>query len=250
VFFMIDGIHLTCDPLPIDIVPAGAQETLTSDRGVIVVEDQSGIVVTVTFGAVGGNIQRLIAELESIRNTGPIHEITFEDIYCNRLVTINAYMNRVPRNVLTYDVGGNIIYSQFSIPFRQVEPPAQRILVELWSRGTISATGDGKYKWSAPSAGKIVQVEGFINTLGTGAGQTRFQIRNATSSPNVDYLSTPGDFVVASATKKLENQVLITSPSFYMGDEISLDCDDIPGGADSANACIQMWVELQKAVWR
>ena len=103
-------------------------------------------------------------------------------------------------------------------------------------------TGDSKARWKAPAGGRILKVGGSITTLGTGTGQTRVQIHNATGP--VDMLSTRGDFIVASATRLLENQVLIASPTFNKNDVLHLDIDSVPSGADSAYAHIWMLVLL------
>ena len=81
---------------------------------------------------------------------------------------------------------------------------------------------------------------GAIGTLGTGAGQTRIQVSNGAT----DYLTTRGDFVVASGTNLMENQVLDTLPTFDRWDIIELDVDAIPADSNSANVLVSLYVLL------
>ncbi len=229
------------DPISIDVIPPGVADHPLADGRVIFVEDRSGVVVTVIWGTVG-NMQQFFAELERIRSLGPIHEISFEDISCDKIVHLNSYMPRLTRNVLGYDPSGSIVYGPLTLSFRQTDPATQIVPLLLWARGII-ATGDGKYKLTLPAAGRISQVEGYIRNLGTGGGQTRIQLRIGLT----DYLSVRGDFVVASGTNRLENQVLVADTSFIRDTVLELDVDSIPGNTDSIDACIVVWCELFRA---
>jgi adenylosuccinate synthase len=98
---------------------------------------------------------------------------------------------------------------------------------------------DGKAKCVIPFAGEIVAVDGYITTLGSGAGtSTDFQI----SCGAVDYLATKGAFEVNSATNLLESQVLAVNPTFAAGATLEIDCDAI--STSPANALLRVWVKM------
>ena len=110
--------------------------------------------------------------------------------------------------------------------------------VDLIALGTLTVA-DGKSKWKAPFAGKIIAVDGWIKTLGSGATtSTDFQISCGTK----DYLATVGAFEVDSATSLLESQVLVPNTSFAAGDIIELDCDAV--STSPADAFIRLWVAI------
>lgn len=113
-----------------------------------------------------------------------------------------------------------------------------KICVPFVIPGTIAA-GDGKAKWEAPFAGEIVAVEGFITTLGTGAG-TSVDIQ--VSNDSTDYLTTLGTFEVDSATNLLEGQVLKPNPTFEVSDVLEIDVDAI--STSPADALIRLWVKM------
>jgi len=113
-----------------------------------------------------------------------------------------------------------------------------QICVPMLVVGTITAA-DGKAKWKAPFAGEIVAVEGYITSLGSGAGtSTDVQVSNGA----VDYLTTLGTFEVDSATKLLEGQVIKPNPTFAAGDVVEIDVDAVSTGP--ADAIIRVWVKV------
>ena len=93
----------------------------------------------------------------------------------------------------------------------------QEVTIPLHLVGTIT-TGDGKWPWEAPYAGRVIQLKGTIKTIGSGAGtSTDFQLRNVTQAK--DILATVGAFEVDSAINRLEGQVVnFTNCSFAAGD--------------------------------
>ena len=103
-------------------------------------------------------------------------------------------------------------------------------------------TGDGKWKWKPPYAGELLDVTGYIKTLGSGAGtSTDVQIRNATKA--VDMLSTVGAFEVNSATNLLEGHVVSSANyAFSANDVINLDVDAT--STSPADAVIDLLVIL------
>lgn len=239
-FFNIDGLPLCQDPLTVDIVPPGVADHPLIDGRVVFLEDRSGVAITVVWGSVG-TTQELIAELEHIRRQGCIHELCFEDISCHQYVYVNAYMPRLTLNVLGYDDSGAIIYSPLTLTFRQTDP-ATTFVPLIMGIGAITVM-DGIYKMVMPAAGKIVRVEGYIQTLGTGGGQTSIQLRIGL----IDYLITVADFVIASGTHLLENQAVDPTLSFIRGEVLELDVDLLPGNTDSSNAQIVVWCEMFRA---
>jgi len=113
-----------------------------------------------------------------------------------------------------------------------------RVCVPFILSGTIT-TGDGKAKWEAPFAGEITAVDGFIKTLGTGAGtSTDIQISNGST----DYLTTVGAFEVDSGTNLLESQVLAENPTFDADDVIEIDVDAV--STSPGDAVIRVWVKM------
>jgi len=117
------------------------------------------------------------------------------------------------------------------------------MLVSWRDVGAIS-TGDGQWSWRAPYGGEVVEVGGYISTLGGGSGDsTDYQLRNETNS-NADILSTVGAFEVDSATNLLEGQVVNPNNApFDASDVIDLDCDASTTGSE-ANAEIWAIVNL------
>ncbi|KKN82084.1 hypothetical protein LCGC14_0313510 [marine sediment metagenome] len=104
---------------------------------------------------------------------------------------------------------------------------AQRAIVRWKANGTITVA-NGKWSKEMPYAGEIIEVGGYMTTLGSGGGtSTDFQLRNETDG-NKDILSTVGAFEVDSGTKLLEGQVVdTTNASFAKDDVIDLDADAI-----------------------
>jgi hypothetical protein len=181
-------------------------------------------VISVTWG--GDNFHYgVVAELKLRRALTPRHVISF-----TKENGLGLYHRDVVIPPISWGQGPGLVVDTFTVDMEEIRSNAGYPFMEFYVSGTIT-TGDGKATFVAPAAGTIVAVTGIIGTLGTGAGQTRIQVsRGAT-----DYLSTPGDFVVAGGNHNLVNQVLIGSPTFTAGDTIEIDVDGIPAGANSAN---------------
>lgn len=101
--------------------------------------------------------------------------------------------------------------------------------------------GDGKCLWPAPHDFEILGIVGCILNAGTGAGtSTIFQIRNQTKG--FDYYLTRPEFRVddkdANNRAELHNGILGTRITGKQGNIIALDCDGLPGGADSVMATL------------
>lgn len=175
----------------------------------------------------------VVAELRTRRGQVPQHVISWTKETGTALYHRNVVIPFVP-----YAQTGPTVDS-FELLCEEYRPNPSLSVIELWLPGTI-ATGDGKAKILTPAGGRIVKVDGCIATLGTGAGQTRVQVSNGAT----DYLTTRGDFVVASATNLMENQVLSATATFNRGDTIELDIDSIPGDSNSANAQVLLYCIL------
>jgi hypothetical protein len=238
-FLAIDGQTLRNPPHSIDIIEPEFEENETADGNMIMVESQAGVTVNANYDT--EVTEETLMELRTLRKGFPIHMISVQDTRSCHYVHLNAYMPKVSQNTMRLTSDNRLANTSFTVAFRQVRVAYEYECFELWLPGTIT-TGDGKFYYEAPAAGKIAKVDGFIQSLGSGAGQTRIQIHDATSG--IDMLGTRGDFVVASGTKRLENQVLISDPSFIKGDILRLDVDAIPAGANSAWACIYLWVYM------
>jgi len=124
----------------------------------------------------------------------------------------------------------------------------QQFVIPLELKGTITTgdggAGTGKPRWKAPYAGNVEGLEGWIKTLGSGAGtSTDIQLRNSTANPDRDILSTKGTFEVNSATNLLEGQVVdAANAAFAAGDVIEVDVDAISTGP--ADATLYMAVGM------
>ena len=235
-FLAVDGVPLLNPPVSIDILPPELTEHNLADGGFVAVESHGGASIVVRFGQAGVTQAAMLELLRRRANIG-IHTLTFEDAHCNEIITVNVYMPPVERVGLPYGESGELLYAETSITFRQVQPTMDIGHFRLRARGVITV-GDSKDECRAMAAGRLFAVSGWIRTLGTGAGQTRIQLRNGL----MDYLTVPGDFVVASGTNILESQALRTdTTAFIKGEYISLDVDAIPGGADAADAFIYVW---------
>jgi len=100
--------------------------------------------------------------------------------------------------------------------------------------------GDNKFLHTMEHDGEILGIGGCILNAGTGAGTaTQIQVRNATLTR--DYYSTLPEFRVDDKLANnravlASNGVLATHTTFRQGDELVLDIDGLPGGADSHSA--------------
>ncbi len=111
--------------------------------------------------------------------------------------------------------------------------------------------GDNKFKSEMPYDFEVIKATGCILQAGTGAGtDTEFQVRNETRG--FDYYTTRPRFRVDDADvngrAELVDGVLGTRVSGKQGDVLALDCDGLPGGADSSLATIWLlcgfWREM------
>lgn len=227
---MIDGEKLSTQPETIDILPADYTDSQLSGGGRVIVESLAGVTINANYD--NENLQGLLAEIQRKRfNVGP-HMLTVEDTLCDATVSLWAYMAKIPQNALGYASGGPIAYSGVTIAFVQITPVVGILPFEFSIRNVITV-GDDKWKVMALAAGEFTDVDGFIKTLGTGAGGTKIQLRNETQGR--DYLGPRGDFVVAGGNHVLQNQTLVDDASFLGGDIIALDVDAIPANSDSAD---------------
>ncbi len=232
----IDNVALDEELMPMEVrvVPPEPVVYPGPGTGKIIVQPLTPPVVELHWGP---NIapKEIIAELKAKRGRRLVHVLSWTNEDETGTKQANVYIPEIG-----YAQGPGIEQMQpFTLRCECLNPNPYPQLKHLDVWGTIAA-GDGKCKWKTPAGGRILAVNGWIETLGTGAGQTRVQISNGAT----DYLSTPGDFVVASATNFMENQVLVASPTFNRGETIEVDVDAIPGGADSANLHIWLYVLL------
>jgi len=152
------------------------------------------------------------------------------DKYCGRSFTSVTEVRYFDGN------GGRVLLLNDDL--LSIEPPESRACVELTASGTITVA-DGKAQCTMPFAGEIEDIQGYIETLGTGAGtSTDIQISNGAT----DYLTTVGAFEVDSATNLLEGQVLASNPAFEIDDIIELDVDAV--STNPADIHIWVWVKV------
>ncbi len=238
-YFRLDDQELVQEPEAIDIIPPSSQVFTTSGGRRIVLQEGIGSTLNVAFGK-DGVLQELVEDLNRKRANVGVHLISFEDAFCRRIVHINGNLPPASLTSIGYESSGRLAYADLSLTIPQVELPSLLTILELNYPGTLTTTGDGKVKLEAAAPGRILFVDGHIGTLGTGGGQTKIQVSNGLT----DYLSTRGDFIIASATNLMENQVLASNPDFYRGDILELDVDEIPGNSDSANLSVYLWCLL------
>lgn len=247
--FKIDRVPLSCPVKTVDIIPPGAEENKLAAGQRIFVQDQAGVDIEVVFGEVGLTAAN-IRELELARGRGGIHMITFENISCDELLDLLAFMPFVPRTMMRKGEQ-DYVYTETTLRFSQVDP-AQSLLVVEWryvSNGTPLTAGDGKMRIHMPAGGTFVLTNGlggYSPGLSGGAGEElEIQLRNSTQGR--DYFTTTGKFKIDSATGRLEDQSFGTANrSFVKDDIIEVDFDAVPvwtPAADETVCIIQAHLE-------
>ena len=236
-YLAIDGIPLIRKPHTIEVVPQQHNQAYTADQRALVQPGGEYVVVNATFGR-ALTYEMVMAELNRRRASRGVHSITFEPMRGGRRLTINAYMGVVREAHVGYDSCGRIISSNITVPFVQVDTVTSLYPIRWKLRGILSVFDAWTYQ-TALAGGTIIAVNGWIRDLGSGAGQTRIQISNATT----DYLSTRGDFV-QGGTHVLINQVVAANADFAGGDRLDIDIDGIPAGGLSQDALITAWCWL------
>ena len=223
----IDNVALTNPPSHVQTVEPSYVATQTAGYGKIVYVPIGPGQVQLQWGGEVA-VPAVVAELRTKRVAIPQHMLSW-----TKETGSGLYHRNVIMPVATYGQGPGAAIDTFTMTFEEYRPFPSLAVWEFWVPGTI-AVGDGKAKVKVPAGGRIMKVGGYIGTLGTGAGQTKVQVSNGAT----DYLSTRGDFIVASATGLMENAVLATSPTFNRGDTLELDVDTIPANSDSANLSV------------
>jgi hypothetical protein len=240
-FLEIDGVQFPYPPDTIDIQAPGFEDHQLPNGNVIIVEDRQGVVINANWEDM--NMGVVLEHLMRIRGNWPIHMIRVEDVSFGSYVSLPVYMPRLSINRLIPASECEHTNAAFTVQFRQVIPELLPVFFELRKSGTVTV-GDSKDRVEVPFAGKVFSVSGSIETLGTGAGQTRIQVRRDTT----DILSTRGDFVVASGTGLMEHQVLNTEELRFIGGAVFyLDVDAIPGGSDSAGVLVRLGMFLHRS---
>lgn len=171
-------------------------------------------------------VPAVVAELRSRRGSTPHHMVSWTKETGD---TTGLYHRNVVIPIIAYGQAPGTQIDRFTLAMECYRPSPALAAFDFWLPGTI-ATGDGQAKILTPAGGRIIAVDGYIDDYGSGTGQTRVQVSNSAT----DYLSTRGDFVVASATSLMENAVLAASPTFNRGETLELDIDAIPSGSDSS----------------
>lgn len=117
--------------------------------------------------------------------------------------------------------------------------------------------GDNKFQAELPFDAEILgsaqspAIEGCIQQAGAGAGTaTQFQLRVVETNRNL--LSTPVEFNVDDADGNgrapLSSGQLTTRPRAQAGQHVAMDCDGLPGGANSSQAVVTVWCAFRYEV--
>lgn len=246
--FLIDGRPAGQLPTTIDVIPPEATEIKLAGGQRHYIEELSGVDIEAVFG-IGGLPAEDLRALELARGVQSLHMITFNNISCDEIVELLVHMPKVPRTRLSEVMEQDFAYAPVTIRFHQVNPAYDLIELEWWFFESAGySTGTGKFRVTMPSAGRFLQegISGYWFDLIGGAGnEIHVQLRNATQG--VDYFSTQGAFKVNSATKKMEDAVLISNASFVRGDIIDLDVTQITSGGPAASSAILV-VQMVAAV--
>lgn len=232
--FKIDNVAMTIQPSHIGIIPT--QQTIypTSGANKIVVQPYTPPTIEVRWG-MDATYPAVIAELKLKRGRNLVHAISWTNEAASRLKHCNVIFPEIGSG---QGPAGSVV-DVFTLTLEAINPMPGLVIVELFRAGVLTVA-DGVAKWKTPAGGRIMKIRGEIGTLGTGAGQTRGQVSNGAT----DYLSTRGDFVVASGTNLMENQVLAALPTFNRGETVELDVDTIPADSNSANVSVLLYCLL------
>jgi len=223
----IDNVELVNLPSHVQVVEPQPTATPTAGYGKIIYVPRIPGQVQLRWGDEAA-IAAVVAELRTKRGSVPQHMLSW-----TKETGTGLYHRNVVMPLIAYGQGPGTAIDTFTLELEEYRPFPELTLWEFWVPNTI-VVGDGQAKIKMPAGGRIMKVGGYIGTLGTGAGQTRVQVSNGAT----DYLSTSGDFVVASATGLMENAVLVALPTFNRGDTLELDIDTIPANSDSANLSV------------
>jgi hypothetical protein len=232
--FRIDNVNMTYQPSQISIIPAGSKEYPLAGHNIIMVRSELPPVIQIRWGEAVAK-PAVIAELKAKFGRSLAHVVSFLAEDDSKVRHANVFVDEIPS---TQGPDRNSI-GPFTLKLQAFNPYPALAVVELYRPGTITVA-DGVAKWKAPAGGRILKVNGYIGTLGTGANGTQVQVSNGATN----YLATPGDFTVATATGLMENAVLAASPTFNRNETIELDVDVIPGNSDSANLSVLLYVLL------
>lgn len=227
-------------PASIDVIPPGAEEIKLAGGQRHYIEDLSGVDIEAVFGYNGLNAPDL-RDLELARGSQGLHMLTFNNISCEDIVELLVYMPKIPHTRLRERDEEDFVYGETTILFHQVNPAFQLVQFEWWFFENAGYTvGDDKFRVSMPTAGRFLPdgLTGYwFDLIGAAGNEIHVQLRNATQGG--DYLTTVGKFKVNSATKKMEDAVLKTSPSFIRDDILALDVDQVTAsGSPAANSAV------------
>jgi len=225
----LDNVALTNNPSHVLVAEPQPTATPTAGYGKIVYVPRIPGQVQLQWGGEVA-VPAVVAELRAKRGSVPQHMLSW-----TKETGVGLYHRNVVMPIIAYGQGPGAAIDTFTLTLEEYRSFPELTLWEFWVPNTI-VVGDGQAKIKMPAGGRIMKVGGYIGTLGTGAGQTRVQVSNGAT----DYLSTPGDFVVASATGLMENAALVASPTFNRGDTLELDVDTIPANSNSAN--LSVWL--------
>jgi len=106
-----------------------------------------------------------------------------------------------------------------------------------FTRHGVLTVANSRARDVAPYQGEVLGYGGFLQTVGTVAGQTAIQIRNETKTPDLDYFIVLPYFTLTGGGK-VEGGTLIASPTFNAGDVFWLDVDAI----STAPADLSFWL--------
>lgn len=214
--FKIDNVTMTTPPSHVQIIEPELIPYPGGGTNKITVQPLTPPVIEARWG-MDVAVRAVIAELISKRGQRLIHTISWTDEVESRLKH-----RTVAIPAIGYGQGPTMGYvDTFTLRMEQIMPMPSLAVIDLFYPGTI-ATGDGKVKYKTPAGGRILKIDGFIGTLGSGGGtSTDVQVSNGAT----DYLGTVGTFEVDTATSVMENQVLGSTLTFDRGDTIELDCD-------------------------
>lgn len=230
----IDNVAMTIQPSHIEIVPPKPRIYPTAGANKIVVQPLTPPSIEVRWG-MDATFLEVVSELKTKRGRDLVHAISWTNEENTGLKHCNVVFPEIGSGIGPARTAVDVM----TLTLEAINPMPGLVLVELYRPGVLTVK-DGEPKWEAEAGGRILKIDGAIGVLGTGAGQTRVQVSNGAT----DYLSTEGDFVVASGTNLMENQVLGASPLFNRGETVELDTDTIPAGNDSANASVYMYCLL------
>lgn len=236
--FKIDNVAMTIQPTHFSIIPPEHQVYPLAGANKIVVQPLIPPRIEVRWGQ-EGQAAAIIAELKLKRGRDLVHAISWTDEENVRLKHCNVFFPEIPS---AYSDPMRKVVEPVTLTLEAINPMPGLAIVELFRPGVLTVA-DGVAKWKTPAGGRVMKVRGEIGTLGTGAGQTRVQVSNGAT----DYLSTRGDFIVASGTNLMENQVLVALPTANRGETIELDVDTIPAGADSADLSVLLYYLMFEA---